>query len=276
MSALKVTEHAQLDECLPRYVYCALAEDLHDIDLSATVLAAVIKAARIIFSKHDQPLDDRYFQNDACVKLLEDNKELLNLLKGAHKDKKYADVHNHCERHLSSICVRWSTLHLLGFRQPQTPITTFDSAQLHRSPSVPDVEIRDVVETHFQQVEFQAGVGAFLKKNDLFKSWNPTCDDPRVQNHLATLRIPFVRGQPRLSLHDFGGSIVRSEMVGHVFQSSNMCISVFKVTSVSRLIAAYQPHNQHFWLRENTNSIWGAFETLGPLLHLRQGPGHGI
>jgi hypothetical protein len=91
MSTSEVTdeEHAQLDKGLPRYLCYIPVETLDDIETSATVLAAVIKAARTIFSAHDQPLDDVYFENDA---LLEENKELLNLLKSAHKDKKYADV----------------------------------------------------------------------------------------------------------------------------------------------------------------------------------------
>jgi hypothetical protein len=95
MSKISDEEHAQLDKSLPIYISRTLVTDLDtDIQTAATILATVLRNASTIYSKKGQSLNETYFGLDACGKLLEERKEVLDLLKRAHRDMKYADVRN--------------------------------------------------------------------------------------------------------------------------------------------------------------------------------------
>jgi hypothetical protein len=121
------------------------------------------------------------------------------------------------------------------------------------SPPSPDVRIKQRVDHALSRVREK--IKTFLRKVDLYESWRPSCDDKRVAEHLAQLRIPFVGGKPRLLLHDLGGSIVEPGVVDGVFDEANTWVYLQVAKSLRTDCAAFQPPNQHFQLRENTDSI---------------------
>jgi hypothetical protein len=99
------------------------------------------------------------------------------------------------------------------FGNPKTLAKTrFNTKELTRTPLSKDEDIREEVDGYLEKV--RPRVRAFLKKD------NP-CD-------LAELRIPFVEGKPRLSLHDLGGTVVEKEVVDGVFKKSKTCAFCFQ------------------------------------------------
>jgi hypothetical protein len=100
MSKISDEEHARLDQDLHPF-FAVIVKEL-DLDIAAHMLLFILQGACAIYSTKGRPLNGTYFEFEACRKLLHQNQDVLDLLKRAHKDKKYADVRNFRGYHLFS------------------------------------------------------------------------------------------------------------------------------------------------------------------------------
>jgi hypothetical protein len=60
----------------------------------------------------------------------------------------------------------------------------------------------------------------FLLQDIPYETWESPSKDRTISDHIKALRIPCVKGKPRLLLHDLGKGMVRQEIIDDVFRQS--------------------------------------------------------